>query len=498
MGLKPADRILVFDVGTTACKAALFASDGRVFASAEEPYPTYRPLPTWAEQSVDDWMGAICRCAAALFSQPGVSCEGIAGLSLSSQREGVVPLDPVSARLGPCLPWIDQRATAEARAWEAEFGRDAIHQKTGMLPDAGFTAAKIPWLRRHHPEWAGKETIYLQPKDAVYYRLTGCAATDPSIASRSMLYDIRGQCWWQEGLAYLGLEPQQLPSIFSSDTPAAGLVPGIAGRLGLSAGLPVVVGAGDRQCEALGAGIFGSRAMESTGTATNVSVSTGSVPDPLDARVLCSHHALPGRFLIEQGMSTTGSVLKWLCDTFRMEVEEASRLAQSSPAGANGVALLPFFVGARATRWNPKARGVFGGVSLGTSAGDLARAVLEGVAFEIRACLDIIASLGIDPEEVVVMGGGARSACWNRIKADVTGRPLHRPRLTDAATLGAMLLGASGLGLIPDIAACARAMNPIEETIEPDREQSESYRLFYARHNRLYAALEGWFAEFYG
>lgn len=236
--------------------------------------------------------------------------------------------------------------------------------------------------------------------------------------------------------------------------------------------------------------------MESTGTATNVSAATTQLGARLPAGILVTADVLPGRWLLEQGISTGGSILKWLRDNVTgVPYSELDRLARTSRPGAGGLLLLPFFLGARATRWHPQARGTLFGLTLGHGRGELARAVMEGVALEVRACLDVLAADGVPAAELVTLGGGAASPLWRQIKADVTGRPVAGVKLAHAASVGAMLLGAAAAGIVTDPLGAARRLNPVETVTQPRPTHTAFYSLMYDLYNQLYRSTEGLYAR---
>ncbi len=489
--------LLTLDLGTSSCKASLWNVSGALLASADETYPTHYPRPDWAEQDAEDWWRAACgaarRCLALL---PAVG-KNIAAIGLSSQREGVVPVAHDGRPLGPCIIWMDRRSRQEMETLVTEFGTARLHDITGVIPDPTFTATKLLWLRTHVPG-ALSAAFFLQPRDYLYFRLTGAFVTDYTLASRTMMFDIRARTWWAPMLDRVGIRQEQLPHLHASTEAPFRLAPEGAAALGLTAGIPVAVGAGDRPCEALGSGIAGRRAMDSTGTATNVSMVIRALPSVLQVSP-CSIHALPGRWLLEMGILTTASALRWFRDLTGLQAEGPGTLgteAAKSPPGARGLVALPFFMGARSVRMNPDARGALVGLSLGHTRGDIARAIMEGVAFEVGACIRGLQVLGLGAEELRVLGGGAKSDLWCQIKTDVLGIPLARPKHTEAASLGAALLAGAAIGLVPDPEAAAPDWNPIEVTFRPDPEAHKAY----ATHARLfedcYAALTPLFPRF--
>ncbi len=489
------EAILTLDVGTTACKAALFDLDGRMLASASAEYRTHHPRPGWAEQDPQDWWEAAVAAARRTLEACGRSRPVAVGLS--SQREGVVPVDERGRALGPCIIWMDRRAAAEARALDERFG-DELRQRTGLRADPTFTACRLLWMRRHQPDLYARVRYFLQPRDFLYHRLTGLAVTDPSLASRTLLFDIRRMTWWPEMAAAVGVDLSRFPPLHPSSSAPGVLDPSAASALGLQPGIPVAVGAGDRACEALGVGLAGETAMVSTGTTTNVSVARPEVPAVLGSSVLCSAHCLPGQYLLEQGLGASGAILRWLRDRVldgRLDYAALDALARDSPPGARGLILLPYFAGARAPRWNPAARGVWFGLTLSHGLPDLVRSILEGVAYEVRACLEELASLGVTVEALVAAGGAARSALWREITADVTGRPVCLPAQTEAASLGAMLLAAAAVGATADPLQAARRANPPVAAVRPEASRASRYERSYRLYAAVYAAVAPLFAS---
>lgn len=472
----------------------MFTLAGEVAAQTSVEYETAHPAPGWAEQDPGTWWQAtvagVRRCADDLR-------RAVVAIGLSSHRGGVVPLDAAGRPLGPCIIWMDRRSTAETDALVRTFGRERLHRVTGLVPDAEFTASKLLWLRTHEPDLFHAARLYLQPRDYLYFRLTGSPATDYTLASRTMLFDITRRTWWEEGCAFVGVTPQAFPPIYASTAAPHRLSQEAADALGLASGVPVALGAGDRPCEALGSGARDGWVMASTGTTTNVSAPVRGRPEALDPRVMYSAHAIEGMHVLEQGMSASGAILRWLRDRFlggQQDYPHLDALAGDTPPGADGLLFLPFMMGARATRWNPDARGAWLGLNAAHGTGALVRSVLEGVAFELRACLDLLEGMGVRVHGILAVGGGARSHVWNQIFADVSGREVAVPRQIDAASLGAMLLAAAATGHVADFEAAASRANPVASRFRPNPDAAAAYRTLYARYNQLYEALRPVFA----
>jgi len=494
-----ADLVLTFDLGTTACKASLFALDGpragEVAAQASVEYPTHYPAPGWAEQDAASWWDAAVAGARHL---PEDLRRRVAAVGLSSHRGGVVPVDGAGRPLARCLVWMDRRSTGELEALVAALGRDRIHATTGLVPDGEFTASKIAWLRRHAPDVVRAARWYLQPRDYLYFRLTGEPATDYTLASRTMLFDIHRRAWWPDACAAAGVGPESFPPLYRSAEAPFGVTPAAAAELGIPLQARGALGAGDRPCEVLGAGVAAGRLMMSTGTTTNVSAPASGVPDRLDRRVMCSLHCVDGAVLLEQGLSAAGSILRWLRDRLlggTLDYARLDGLAAGVPLGSDGLVFLPFMMGARATRWEPRARGVWFGLTEAHGLDALTRSVMEGVACEVRACLDLLEGMRVRVDEVVAVGGGASSRLWNDIFAAVLARPVRVPRQTDAASLGAALLAGCAVGRWPRPVDAARDINRIAASFEPERGAAASGARVRAAYEAVYEALEPLFHD---
>jgi len=497
------NSILTLDLGTTACKAVFFSIEGDILASGNCEYPTFHPEPMAAEQNAEDWWSAVVRAVREAKNKLSDSVL-IEAIGLSSQRETIVPVDNAGTPLCSAIMWMDRRSKGYANELAEHFGKEELHNATGMIPDSTFSATKIMWLKENRTDAFTKAAYFLQPRDYICFKLTGKFILDYSLASRTMMLDVHNLSWRTEILDYIGISPAQLPNLVWSDEVIGYVSDEAAKELDIESGVPVVAGGGDRQCEALGAGICGKRAMESTGTTSNISFATDSVPGSIDRRVVCSVHTLKHQWLIEQGLTTSGSIMQWFRDeiyyskndvvdkTSYKPIDEEIML---SPIGASKLLTLPFFMGAKATRWNPDARGVIFGLTLGHNKGDIGRSIMEGVAFELKACLDVLADMQLSPEELVIMGGGSKAELWNKIKADIYGLSIKLPKIREAASLGAMILAGKGVGLFDDAIQTATRLNPIIGEYHPIKEHNVFYNKYYKLYNKLYKAVEDIYKE---
>ncbi|MCL6597681.1 MAG: hypothetical protein K6T81_02955 [Alicyclobacillus macrosporangiidus] len=487
------EAILALDLGTTVCKAVLFSQAGEVLASAERRLEMRRTGDGGAEQDPETWWSAATAAVrAAVASVPQVS---LAAVTLCAQRETLVPIDERMRPLHDAMLWLDARGADLAVRWRERYG-PALQDWTGLVPAAPYSAGKIHWWKQHRPDVASRTRWYLQPKDYLVYRLTGRVATDVTLAARTLLYNPRLRAWQPELLADLGIEEHQLPPVLTPDEWVGEVTREAAEAWGIPSGTPVLLGGGDRSCEVYGCGLAPGEVMESSGTTSNVAAVTGD-PRPGHPAVSATPHVVRGQWVWELGLAGTGAGLEWL----RAWVVQAphgwadlDRRVSASRPGAGGLLALPFFLGARAPRWSPEARGALVGLR-GTQAGpDVVRAVAEGLAYELNAALVALREAGIRVEAVRVTGGLARSGAWNRIKASVYRCPVRQGEVAYGAAFGAFLLAAHRLGWPVDDKT-ARRWNPVVREYLPDPAWVRVYQTGYPLYEEVYRRLSPVFSS---
>ena len=418
---------------------------------------------------------------------------GVGAVGFAAARQTFVPVAADATPLGPALVWSDRRAAGEAVALAAPFGddgddgADVVRSRTGVVLDAGSVAAKIAWLEHHDPRTLRAARWLLAPRDLVAWRLTGEVTTDHTLASATGLFEMSDD----DGLGPLlpGLVDavaDLLPDAVRSDTTVGGLLDGPAAELGLPPGIPVVIGAGDRACEVLGAGSSETWPMVSWGTTANVSVPVRVRHLEPPHSVIVTRGALGG-WLLEGGLSAAGSLVDWLAQLAGLDATSLMRRAGSSPPGARGVIALPWLGGARAPWWRDTARGAVLGLSFDHDIGDLARAVVESVAWDVERCLESVTDArpgAAPPEGLVLGGGGANLAVWTAVLTAVTGLPARRRRSGEAASAGAAMVVAKATGAGLGRRAEA-ASGPGVGTVEPAEESGpdRSLDLYLERVN---------------
>ena len=467
--------ILTIDFGTTVTKVGLWG-DGGLAALARSELGTTHPEVGWSEQDpLRWWTTLVIACAEARAQAPQAFAD-VDVVACSGARQSFVPVTAQGDPIGKGILWSDHRAAAAARALAERMGGDDINRaRTGIPLDAGAVAAKLAWLAENEPERLAAADLLLSPRDLMVFRMTDQVVTDATSASRSGLYDFDGNAVRELAGPALG----KLPSVVPPDTVVGQLKPVPGAELGLKPGIPVVIGAGDRQCEVLGSGASEDHPMVSWGTTGNVSVPVHERPVPSPAGAVVTR-AADGGWLLEGGLSAAGSFLAWLGRLLDRTPDDLARLAGQSPPGARGVVAVPWLDGARAPWWRDDARAGFVGLGAAHGASDLARAVMESVAWDVLRVMEVVTvgRLGGSTAAGVTLGGaGSGLPVWVEVLTSVLGMPATRHRSGEAASAGAALLAgrALGLGLTLD------QLDPVEALIVPDPGAVEVYRSLRAR-----------------
>jgi xylulokinase len=483
--------VVGIDIGTQSLKAAVLDEGLKPLGMAAGPYQPVFPKPLWAEQDSRLWLEALRPAIEGALAAAGIKTGDVGAIGIAGQLDGCLPVDDKGEPLGPCLIWMDRRAGAEIGGISAGL----IMEKGGLVLDASHMAAKIRWLKRHHPE-ARRIARFHQPTSYLVARLTGRAVLDEAVASTSMLYNLWDRRLDPELCGLFGIAPEELPAIDRSEAVAGGLTKEGAALTGLNPGLPVAVGTGDDFSNPLGAGVVApGRVVVTLGTAEVVgAVHSKAV---IDSRALVETHGYAGaRFFVENPGWLSGGALAWFQNCFRLSgPEELSALAGEAPAGADGVVFLPALSGAMAPEWIAEARGAFYGLSAAHGAAHMARALLEGLAFAMRDVVDRLASLGVATGEVLLLGGGARSRLWAQIRADLLQRPVLLSNLADSSPLGAGLLAAVAAGSFASLDQAAAAIAPETRRVEPDANARAAHDDAYGRYRRLFESLRPMYAE---
>ena len=494
--------ILAHDLGTTGNKAALYDREGHQVSTAFHGYATEYALTGWAEQNPEDWWQAVCISTRKLLQQSMIHPAEVACIVFSGQMMGCVALDRSARALRKAIIWADQRAVAQEHWLEERIPRETVYRITGHRLSASYSLCKMLWLRDNQPDIFRAAYKFVHAKDAIVARLTGSFVTEPSDASGMNLYDLEQNEWSEPILIAAQLHVNQLPSLRASTEVVGEVLPVIADEVGLVAGTPVVIGGGDGVCAAVGAGVVREgTAYNYIGSSSWIALATTTpVYDP-SYRTFNWAHMVPGLFTPCGTMQTAGGAYQWTRDQLGgNEVQAAqalgvspyellNNLAEKSPVGANGLIFLPYLLGERSPRWNPRARGAFIGLTIRHTRADMLRAVLEGITMNLRVILETLTAQGARIGAMRVIGGGARGRFWNRLMADIYGMPIHRLAILEEATsMGAALAGGIAVGLYPNFSVIDE-MNRVVEVVEPDPTTQASYAKRFPIFEASYQAL---------
>jgi xylulokinase len=499
--------ILAHDLGTTGNKATLYDRDGNLVGSAFFGYETVYEHTGWAEQNPEDWWAAVCATTHKLLAETRVKGDAIACITFSGQMQGVVALDNKARPLRSAIIWADQRSTEQVKRLGERIDARDVYRITGHRLSAAYSLHKILWIQNNQPDIFRQTYQFVHAKDAMVARLTGVFATEPSDASGMNLYDLEGGEWSATILQAAELDAEKLPKLVRSVDVVGEVLPQAAEEVGIPAGTPVVMGGGDGACASVGAGsVREGVAYSYVGSSAWVATASRQpIYDP-DYRTFTFGHVVPGLFIPMGTMQAAGAAYQWTRDQLSpLEKQMAGALgvssyalmntvAAESPPGANGVIFLPYLLGERAPRWNPKARAAFIGLTIRHTRADMMRAVLEGVAMNLCAILDALRKQGTHIAAIRAIGGGMRGGLWTQIMADLYGLPMQRLAVLEEATsMGAAVIGGVGVGLYPDFTIAER-MNPITNTTLPNPAHRAVYDAVYPIWDAAYRALEPVFA----
>lgn len=475
--------------------------DGALKASVVKMYETRHGRNGEAEQDPEAWWQSVCLSTRELLEKAGVTPESVECVTFSGQMMGCLPVDSEGKPLRDSMIWADRRGTAQARFISDNFDRGEFYRITGHRISESYSAAKLLWIRDNEPELFSRAACMLQAKDYLIYRLTGRFVTDYSDASGTNLFDIRKKDWSEDILRALRIDRSLLPEAHPS-TDRAGRVTTQAARcLGLREGTPVVIGGGDGSCAAVGAGaVCEGRVYNAIGTSSWISRAS-KVPFFDEGMRTFNWVSLDPSLYTPCGtMQAAGESVAWVKKNLAGEETQRAREGgksvysiidegvEGTEPGAGSLLFLPYLLGERSPWWNPKASGAFVGLRVTTTRAQMHRAVLEGVAYNLRIILDLLDSDG-RASVLRVVGGGAKSRVWLQILADVFQRELVVPRyLEEATSMGAAVCGGIGIGAFPDFSVIDR-FNPVAGRIVPRPKTYDIYEKLYGLFLEVYKVL---------
>ena len=494
--------ILAHDLGTTGNKATLYNAAGELINSQFFGYETDYPKTNWAEQNPEDWWEAVCKSTKKLIKDSKIDKSSIGVISFSGQMMGALPINEKGQPLSNSIIWADQRSTSEANLLSSKVGNDQIYNITGHRVSPAYSGEKILWFKMNRPEIYSNTYKFLQAKDYIIYKLTGEFVTDYSDATGTNIFDINKLEWSEKIIESAEIDINKLPDALPSTHVAGTVNANVAETVGLQKGTPVVIGAGDGTTATVGAGIIEEgEAYNVIGSSSWIALST---PEPIfdeEKKTFNWAHAVPGMYVPCGTMQTAGASYSWARDNLsplekiageKLGIDEydlMNLMIEKSNPGANNLLYLPYLMGERSPHWDPEAKGAFIGLNMNNNRGDMLRAVLEGVTFNLRIILESFTKK-VSLDSIKVIGGGAKGDIWRQIMADIYNKDILRLQLLDeASSLGGAIIGGVGVGIFDDF-SIAKELNPVVDEVKPNQNNINIYNDLFPIFKEAYHSLK--------
>jgi xylulokinase len=499
------DVVLGLDVGTTNVKCLALEASGNIIAQASEPTPHFHPRPGWTDFEPGPVWEAACRAIRAVVSQLRHR-ETVKGIAVSSLAESIIPVDSQGQPLASAIAWFDLRTVEEYEFIRERIGYETLFRVSGITPDPMFSLCKILWIKNHFPEAFRNASCWLQFADYIAFRLCGVAATDPSLACRTLAYDLKRGDWSSEILEPAGVPPSCFPPVRKSGSPLGRVTPSSANATNLPATAVVSVGIHDHLSGAFAAeGLAPAVLFDSIGTSESV---IAICEKPVFNDRVATNGLMQGAVWIEEpiyyltgGLQTAGAAVEWFRRELGGEATTAELVRKAIAVDEPIPLFLPHLTRSQTPHPDPKAAGAFIGIKSTTTQAGMFRAVLEGIAFEARASADAISAVAELPpfERILTIGSSLENRLLAQIKADLHGLPLKINPVRETVSLGAALLAGIGFGVFPDATSAASVARREEISVEPNLENSQRLQALYEQvyrdlylhlrtaHHRLHA-----------
>ncbi len=483
---------IAIDLGTSAVKLLLIESDGHILTEHSESYPLYHPQPEWSEQNPEDWWRAVKKGLKELLK--GQDGKNVKGISFAGQMHGLVAMDKNGQVIRPCILWNDGRCEKQTKYLNETLGSE-LSDFTGNVAFAGFTAPKILWLKENEPQNYKKIAKILLPKDYIAFMLSGRYCTDYSDASGTLLLDVKNRRWSQEMCDMCGISAGQLPELHESYEPIGNILNELAKEFGLSENVKIIAGAGDNAAAAIGTGTVGKgRCNISLGTSGTIFFSD-------DMFTVDGKNALHSFCHADGGWHLMGCILsaascrKWWLEDILNSSNYARDELEVAQTRMDGLLFLPYLSGERSPHNDVKAKGAFIGLTATTTRAQMSKAVMEGVAFALRDCLEVAKSNGLCVTGATICGGGAKSRAWREIVANVLNLPVSVPNIEQGPAYGAAILAMVGCGEYENVQTAINKLVVFKNEIKPNGQAAQAYDGTYKIYKQLYPLLKETFWE---
>ncbi len=483
------------DLGTSSVKLLLVAGNGTILNSVTQTYKVYYPKDGWSEQNPEDWYSGVIGGIMRLMV--GQDKSAVKGIGVGGQMHGLVVLDKDDKVIRPCILWNDGRTEKQTAYLNDVIGRKALSERTANIAFAGFTAPKILWLKENEPENFKRIAKIMLPKDYIVYRLTGVHATDYSDASGTLLLDVKNKRWSGEMLQLCGISENQLPRLYESFAPVDKLLESVKSELRLSDNVTVCAGAGDNAAAAIGTGTINSGDCNiSLGTSGTVFIANDNFSVDENNALHSFAHANGKYHLMGCILSAASCNMWWMENVLKTKEFSAEQRGADKLRGKNDLIFLPYLMGERSPHNDTNARGAFIGLRPTTTRTQMTLAVMEGVAFALKDCVEVARACGAEINSTRICGGGAKSPLWRQIIADVLNVSVETPKTQEGPAYGGAMLAMVACGEYGDIRSAVNSLINVTQTVEPDPEAAKGYDKRYKIFKQLYPALKDVYKNF--
>lgn len=478
--------LLGIDIGTTATKVILIDIDGHILAEMQRPATLYSPNASWAEEEPLEWWQNVCAAIPECLQQAGVQAKRITGIGVSGMVPTTILVGPQGQPIRRSIQQNDARSHVEIEYFKSQLEEADVFRRTGAAVTQQSIGPKLLWLSKHEPENLQRATWVMGSYDYINFLLCGQPSIEQNWALESGLYNLERRDWDDDLLALSNISRQQLPIVYGPSQVIGHLTAQAARATGLLEGTPVVAGSADHVASAFSSGVKeNGDLLVKLGGAGDILYSLNRLE--VDPRLFIDYHVIPGLYLINGCMASSGSIIKWFRNNFApgMDYVALDEEAAEIPAGSSGLILLPYFIGEKTPIFDPLARGILFGLTLQHNRAHIYRAILEGVSFGFNHHLQILAERGFSVNRVRVSNGGARSKLWRQITADVLGLQLEEIAHHPGSSLGAAFVAGIGAGAFTDWIEIEKYIK-VSAITSPDLDRHAKYRQLFDVYRDLY------------
>jgi len=482
---------LSIDLGTMGIKTCLIDEEGSLIACQSYEYAIQSKKQGEAVQDANEWWKGLQKGLLEIKGQFAKEFELIAAISICGQMHTHVYLDDHNEVLCDAITWLDQRGDIIIQEWKDNGIYERLFELTANFPTTTYTAPNVIRIRRENPDMYKKVKKILLAKDYIKFKLTGQMMTEPSDASGTLLYDVENLKWSDEAFQLLSIEKALFPEVAPSTHTMGRVTKQASTETGLKEGIPVVNGGSDHSVAEIGSGLFESGSVSViVGTAGVVASCSDQPKKDHKRRIICWAYPLEGKWDLLGITQTAASSLTWFRNTFDSGSDgeifkDYSKIASEVEAGSQGLIFLPYLLGERTPYWDSKARGVYFGLSMNHKKAHMVRAIMEGVVFSLKNCMDVFEELGIGLTSIKTLGGGSKSPVWRQIEASVFNKPIHTIEAEEPSAIGNFILASLGTGNIKSVEE-AKKFIKVTQREQPIKEEQKLYLGQYEKFLKLY------------